>query len=62
MNNENINTEKEEINLNEKNESNTLEELNKEIENLKEQIIREKAENENIRKRFRFSYHYSWSC
>ena len=53
MNNENINTEKEEITLNEKNENNTLEELNKEIENLKEKIIREKAENENIRKRFR---------
>ncbi len=51
MNNENINKEeKEEVN---QNETNSLEELNKEIENLKEQIIREKAENENVRKRFR---------
>ena len=34
MNNENINTEKEEITLNEKNENNTLEEFNKEIDKL----------------------------
>ena len=55
MNNENINKEqeKEEVSQNEKNEINPIEDLNKEIENLKEQIIREKAENENIRKRFR---------
>ena len=49
MNNENINKEeKEEIS---QDDTNSLEELNKEIENLKEQLIREKAENENIRKR-----------
>ena len=55
MNNENINKEqeKEEVSQNEKNEINPIEELNKEIENVKEQIIRQKAENENIRKRFR---------
>jgi molecular chaperone GrpE len=53
MNNENINKEKEELNQNDKNEINPIEELHKEIENLKEQVIREKAENENIRKRFR---------
>ncbi len=51
MNNENINKEeKEEIS---QDDTNSLEELNKEIENLKEQLIREKAENENIRKRFK---------
>jgi len=51
MNNENINKEeKEEIS---QDDTNSLEELNNEIENLKEQLIREKAENENIRKRFK---------
>ena len=51
MNNENINKEeKEEIS---QDDTNSLEELNNEIETLKEQLIREKAENENIRKRFK---------
>ncbi|WP_236870259.1 nucleotide exchange factor GrpE [Candidatus Bandiella numerosa] len=51
MNNENINKEeKEEI---KQDNTNFLEELSNEIENLKEQLIREKAENENIRKRFK---------
>ena len=51
MNNENINKEeKEEIS---QDDTNSIEELSNEIENLKEQLIREKAENENIRKRFK---------
>ena len=51
MNNENINKEeKEEIS---QDDTNSIEELSNEIENLNEQLIREKAENENIRKRFK---------
>lgn len=51
MDNTNIKTEEEKEIC--QNDTDSLKNANIEIENLKEQIIREKAENENIRKRFR---------